>query len=77
MMLRHKVRRVVPKLVVGGWSEWGSRSGAIATRPSGMINPVEFEDETHSDGTSRLTPCPPNGVKPSDSYKTSNVEFVP
>jgi hypothetical protein len=45
MMLRHKVRRVVPKLVVGGWTEWGSRSGAIGYSALGMINPVEFEDE--------------------------------
>ena len=31
----------------------------------GMISPVEYERPIHSDGTSRLTLCPPNGVKPS------------
>jgi transposase InsO family protein len=55
--------KAAAKLAVGDWIE---RVYNRRRRHSslGMICPVAFENLTHSDGTSRLTVCPPNGVKP-------------
>ena len=55
--------RAAAKLAVGDWIErvYNRRRRHSAL---GMISPVEYRRPIHSDGTSRLTLCPPNGVKP-------------
>jgi len=56
--------RTAARLAVGDWIErvYNRRRRHSAL---GMISPVEYEKRFTSDGTSRLTLCLPNGVKPS------------
>ncbi len=55
--------KAAAKLGVGDWIERvynrRRRHSALA-----MMSPGRLRRPTHSDGTSRLTVCPPNGVKP-------------
>ena len=55
--------RAAAKLAVGDWIErvYNRRRRHSAL---GMISPVDYRRPIQSDGTSRLTLCPPNGVKP-------------
>jgi IS5 family transposase len=41
-----------------------------------MISPGRVREPTHSDGTSRLTLCPPNGVKPTITRRTGHPPRV-
>ena len=61
--------KAAAKLAVGDWIERVcNRAGAIHR---GVYLPRRVREPTHSDGTSRLTVCPPNGVKPSRAVSGS------
>ena len=59
--------KAAAKLAVGDWIErvYNRRHSAIGMNDIGMNDqPGRLRRPTHSDGTSRLTLCLPNGVKP-------------